>query len=290
MMGLTPREATARFDDVIEFAELGEFTEMKLKNYSSGMLVRLGFSLMTHVDADVLLIDEVLAVGDASFQQKCFDAFARLHGEGRTIVLVTHDMAAVEGHCDRAILLESGRDGPGGRARRRRQALSRAQLRSPRAGRSRGRRERSARRQGHRGGDRTRVGRTGERVRPGRGDRARDGDRGRAPARPAGVRLPARQRRRALDLRPRADPARRSRTARARRARADPHPDRATRSAAGHYYIHAAVGRGFEGRDPVAFRKNVADFVVYGTRSFGGVVALECSAESVVEPRRDDGI
>ena len=62
---------------------------MKLKNYSSGMLVRLGFSLMTHVDADVLLIDEVLAVGDASFQQKCFDAFARLHGEGRTIVLVT---------------------------------------------------------------------------------------------------------------------------------------------------------------------------------------------------------
>ena len=60
--------------------------------------------------------------------------------------------------------------------------------------------------------------------------------------------------------------------------------------AAGHYYIHAAVGRGFEGRDPVAFRKNVADFVVYGTRSFGGVVALDCSAESEVEPRQDAGI
>lgn len=109
MMGLTPREARRRFDEVIEFAELGDFAELKLKNYSSGMLVRLGFSLMTQVDADVLLIDEVLAVGDAAFQQKSFDAFARLHREGRTIVLVTHDMNTVAGHCDRAILLEEGR-------------------------------------------------------------------------------------------------------------------------------------------------------------------------------------
>jgi ABC-2 type transport system ATP-binding protein len=109
MMGLTPREARHRFDEVIAFAELEDFTELKLKNYSSGMLVRLGFSLMTQVDADVLLVDEVLAVGDASFQQKCFDAFGRMHQEGRTIVLVTHDMAAVEGHCDRALLLENGR-------------------------------------------------------------------------------------------------------------------------------------------------------------------------------------
>jgi ABC-type proline/glycine betaine transport system ATPase subunit len=108
MMGLSPREARRRFDEVIEFAELEEFTEMKLKNYSSGMLVRLGFSLMTQVDADILLVDEVLAVGDAAFQQKCFDAFGRLHQEGRTIVLVTHDMVAVQSHCDRAILLESG--------------------------------------------------------------------------------------------------------------------------------------------------------------------------------------
>ncbi len=84
MMGLTPREARRRFDEVIEFAELEEFSELKLKNYSSGMLVRLGFSLLTQVDADVLLIDEVLAVGDAAFQQKSFDAFSRLHREGRT--------------------------------------------------------------------------------------------------------------------------------------------------------------------------------------------------------------
>jgi ABC-type polysaccharide/polyol phosphate transport system ATPase subunit len=108
MMGLTPREARHRFDAVLEFAELEEFAELKLKNYSSGMLVRLGFSLMTQVDADVFLVDEVLAVGDAAFQQKCFDAFGRLHQQGRTIVLVTHDMVAVQSHCDRAILLESG--------------------------------------------------------------------------------------------------------------------------------------------------------------------------------------
>ncbi len=109
MMGLTPREARRRFEEVLDFAELGEFAELKLKNYSSGMLVRLGFSLMTQVDADVLLVDEVLAVGDASFQQKCFEVFRRLHAEGRTIVLITHDMSAVERHCDRAMLLERGR-------------------------------------------------------------------------------------------------------------------------------------------------------------------------------------
>ena len=108
MMGLTPREARKRLDAVIDFAELREFEDLKLKNYSSGMLVRLGFSLMTQVDADILLVDEVLAVGDASFQQKCFDVFSDLHAEGRTIVLITHDMGAVQRHCDRAILLEGG--------------------------------------------------------------------------------------------------------------------------------------------------------------------------------------
>jgi len=109
MMGLTPREARHRFDAILEFAELSDFADLKLKNYSSGMLVRLGFALMTQVDADVLLVDEVLAVGDASFQQRCFDAFARLHAAGRTIILVTHDMHAVEAHCDRAMLLEGGK-------------------------------------------------------------------------------------------------------------------------------------------------------------------------------------
>src|SRR5438477_378977 len=108
MMGLSPREARARYDEVIEFAELREFEELKLKNYSSGMHVRLAFSVAIQVDADVLLIDEVLAVGDAAFQQKCFDVFTRMREEGRTIVFVTHDMGAVTRFCHRAMLLERG--------------------------------------------------------------------------------------------------------------------------------------------------------------------------------------
>ena len=83
--------------------------DLKLKNYSSGMHVRLAFSVAIQVDADILLIDEVLAVGDAAFQQKCFDEFTRLRDEGRTIVFVTHDMGSVERFCDRAMLLERGR-------------------------------------------------------------------------------------------------------------------------------------------------------------------------------------
>jgi ABC-type polysaccharide/polyol phosphate transport system ATPase subunit len=109
MLGLSRREAEARLEQVIAFAELEEFVEMKLKNFSSGMQVRLAFSVAIQVDADILLIDEVLAVGDASFQQKCFDEFARLKREGRTIVFVTHDMGAIQRYCDRAMLLERGR-------------------------------------------------------------------------------------------------------------------------------------------------------------------------------------
>ena len=108
LLGLTPREARRRYDTVMDFAELHEFADMKVKNYSSGMLVRLAFSVMIQVDADVLLIDEVLAVGDASFQQKCFDQFARLRRSGTTVLLVTHDMSAVERFCDRAMVLERG--------------------------------------------------------------------------------------------------------------------------------------------------------------------------------------
>jgi ABC-type polysaccharide/polyol phosphate transport system ATPase subunit len=108
MMGLTPQESRDRLDGVIEFAELGEFVDLKLKNYSSGMLVRLAFSLMLEVDADILLIDEVLAVGDASFQQKCADAFHEMKAAGKTIVLVTHDTAAVEAYCHRAMLINDG--------------------------------------------------------------------------------------------------------------------------------------------------------------------------------------
>jgi ABC-type polysaccharide/polyol phosphate transport system ATPase subunit len=109
MLGLSPREAVKRFDEVIEFAELEDFVDLKLKNYSSGMEVRLAFSVMIQVDADILVIDEVLAVGDAAFQQKCFDEFARIRERGRTVLLVTHDMGAVQRFCDRAMLLENGR-------------------------------------------------------------------------------------------------------------------------------------------------------------------------------------
>ena len=109
MLGLSPRQARERLEAVLDFAELEEFADLRLKNYSSGMLVRLAFAVMIQVDADILLIDEVLAVGDASFQQKCYDEFARLRQEGRTVVLVTHDMVAAERFCDRALLLEHGR-------------------------------------------------------------------------------------------------------------------------------------------------------------------------------------
>jgi ABC-type polysaccharide/polyol phosphate transport system ATPase subunit len=109
MLGLSRREARERVEQVLEFAELGEFRELKLKNYSSGMHVRLAFSVMIQVDAEVLLIDEVLAVGDAAFQQKCYDEFNRLRDVGRTILFVTHDMSAVTRFCHRALLLERGR-------------------------------------------------------------------------------------------------------------------------------------------------------------------------------------
>jgi ABC-type polysaccharide/polyol phosphate transport system ATPase subunit len=108
MLGLTPAEARRQLDSIIEFAELEDFVDLKLKNYSSGMQVRLAFAVLVHIAADVMLIDEVLAVGDAAFQQKCIDTLHALKKANRTIVLVTHDMASVERFCDRAVLLERG--------------------------------------------------------------------------------------------------------------------------------------------------------------------------------------
>jgi ABC-2 type transport system ATP-binding protein len=108
MMGLSQREARRKLDAVLEFAELEDFVELKLKNYSSGMMVRLAFAVMVQADADVMLIDEVLAVGDASFSQKCMDVFQEKRRAGKTIVLVTHDMATVQGLCDRAMLIHDG--------------------------------------------------------------------------------------------------------------------------------------------------------------------------------------
>nr|MDQ6914824.1 ABC transporter ATP-binding protein [Actinomycetota bacterium] len=109
LMGLRRAEARRRVPRVIGFAELEEFVDMPLANYSSGMQVRLAFSTSFQVDAEVLLFDEVLAVGDALFQRKCLDTFARLIGEGRTILYVSHSLATVRQFADRVLLLERGR-------------------------------------------------------------------------------------------------------------------------------------------------------------------------------------
>jgi ABC-type polysaccharide/polyol phosphate transport system ATPase subunit len=108
MMGLGRREAQRRLDAVLDFAELREFVDLRLKNYSSGMMVRLAFAVMVQADADIMLVDEVLAVGDASFAQKCLDVFREKKRAGRTLVLVTHDMATVQSFCDRAMLIHDG--------------------------------------------------------------------------------------------------------------------------------------------------------------------------------------
>jgi ABC-2 type transport system ATP-binding protein len=108
MMGLPPDEARARYEEIMDFAGLREYPDLQVRNYSVGMKARLGFAIMTHVDADILLIDEVLAVGDAEFQEKCIGVFDRMHAEGRTIVLVTHSMATVNTYCERAMLINEG--------------------------------------------------------------------------------------------------------------------------------------------------------------------------------------
>jgi ABC-type polysaccharide/polyol phosphate transport system ATPase subunit len=108
MLGLSRRQALERFDRIVAFAELEDFMDLRLKNYSSGMLVRLAFATAIQVDAEILLIDEVLAVGDAAFQQKCFEEFFRLKRERKTIVFVSHDMYSVERFCNRAMLMDHG--------------------------------------------------------------------------------------------------------------------------------------------------------------------------------------
>ena len=108
LMGMTLREARRSLDEVLEFAELEDFVDLKLKNYSSGMMVRFAFAVTVRADADIMLIDEVLAVGDAAFAEKCMDVFTERRRAGRTIVLVTHDMTTVQMLCHRAMLLHDG--------------------------------------------------------------------------------------------------------------------------------------------------------------------------------------
>lgn len=108
LLGFSNAEVDEMYDEIVEFAELKDFMDQKLKNYSSGMQVRLAFSIAIRARGDILILDEVLAVGDAAFQQKCNDYFASLHGN-QTVVLVTHSMENVRKFCDRAILIEDGK-------------------------------------------------------------------------------------------------------------------------------------------------------------------------------------
>ena len=108
LLGFSNKEMDAMYDEIWRFAELEQFQDQKLKNYSSGMQVRLAFSIAIRAKGDILLLDEVLAVGDAAFQQKCNNYFASLHGN-QTVILVTHDMGNVKKFCDRAILIEEGK-------------------------------------------------------------------------------------------------------------------------------------------------------------------------------------
>src|SRR5918912_3372575 len=109
MLGLTKREIQDRFDAIVEFADLQEFIDAPVKTYSSGMYMRLGFAVAIHVDPDVLLVDEVLAVGDEGFTHKCLDKFSEFRRRGKTILLVTHSLNLVERFCDEALWLDSGR-------------------------------------------------------------------------------------------------------------------------------------------------------------------------------------
>ncbi len=109
MLGFSKKEIVAMYEDIVAFAELENFMDQKLKNYSSGMQVRLAFSMATRSKADILLVDEVLAVGDADFQRKCFTYFSQLKSRNVTVIFVSHDMAAIREYCDRAVLIEKSR-------------------------------------------------------------------------------------------------------------------------------------------------------------------------------------
>ncbi len=109
ILGLSRTEIAEKFDEIIGFAELEQFVDQKLKNFSSGMLVRLAFSVAIRARAEILLIDEVLAVGDANFQQKCYDVFRRLKAEGKTIIFVSHDLGSIKEFSDRVLLLNKGK-------------------------------------------------------------------------------------------------------------------------------------------------------------------------------------
>ncbi len=108
IFGLTKKEIDSRLNDIIEFSELGDFIDNPVRTYSSGMFMRLAFSVAINVDADILLIDEILSVGDEHFQNKCFEKMKELKRQGKTMVFVTHSMQSVKNLCDRAVWLKDG--------------------------------------------------------------------------------------------------------------------------------------------------------------------------------------
>ena len=108
LLGMSRKQITKKYDQIVDFAGLERFVDAKLKNLSSGMQVRLGFSITVAVENPILLVDEVLAVGDIDFQQKCYNTFETFKKDGRTILFVTHDLNAIERFCDRVVLLENG--------------------------------------------------------------------------------------------------------------------------------------------------------------------------------------
>ena len=109
IFGLTKKEIDARLDDIISFSELGQYIDNPVRTYSSGMYMRLAFSVAINVDADILLVDEILAVGDANFQTKCFNKIREIKGQGTTIVIVSHSLGQIEQICDRSIWIKDGR-------------------------------------------------------------------------------------------------------------------------------------------------------------------------------------
>lgn len=109
ILGLSRKEVKSKYHEIVQFAELEKFMDQKLKNYSSGMQIRLAFSIAIQAHNDILLIDEVLAVGDANFQKKCFSVFEKIKKQGKTVIFVTHDMGAVEQYCDRAMMIQDSK-------------------------------------------------------------------------------------------------------------------------------------------------------------------------------------
>lgn len=109
ILGLTKKEIDERFSDIVNFSEIGDFIDTPVKHYSSGMYLRLGFSIAVHVDSNILLLDEILAVGDISFQKKCLDKITEFHKKGLTIILISHSLDLVKSFCQKTIIIKEGK-------------------------------------------------------------------------------------------------------------------------------------------------------------------------------------